>query len=536
MAKLESILTKYVKYLPIILILVFISLNMVGITWGIPEIWHPDAVLKNAVRALEGDWEFDTVNFDYPSLPKYIMYGLGWLVLEQGGDKGEIVLAVRFFALFLGSLIIYLTFKITQRLTVKTTPAFLAALLVVFSSELAQYARFEHNDIYATFFITWMTLILLRYQEGQNRLWIYLAFLTVGWAASSKYNAGALILVPPMVYWLIKKRKVFSEWLVTLETFFIGFTLAGIGYVMGTPRALFWMSRYFRGMLPALLNHALYARAPEDVTGLLGQWGVLIDAWGVGVFLLAAAAVIYYLVRVFRSEDKNSPFTIILLVMVVFDLPIMISFNYPSRFFLSFLPLVSVLIGAFVVEVYDFLVQGERKIYANLSLAVGGLVLIYSLLRVVAIGQIFINDARISAGEFLGTLKEDASIEYTLYPPNIDRKHFGTTINYPIYFIKFPDQEIPTSPFYDFNVGEAGIKDRNPYYLVIDSLSYARFFDPFRCELNQVDCDFFLRLMDGQTDYQLIAEFEYELPWYLPEVHTQFINPDIKVYENVGGE
>lgn len=535
MIKIETFLSKYAKFLPIILIFLFIILNSAGITWGIPQIWHPDAILKRVISTLAGEWEFDTVNFDYPSLPKYIMYGLGWLVLEQGGESGEIVLAVRYFALFLGSLIIWLTFKISQRMTGKTTPAVLAGLLVVFSSELAQYARFEHNDIYVAFFTIWMTLILLRYQKDNNRVWLYLTFLTVGWAASSKYNGGALILVPPLVYIIQQKKEVFTQWLITLETLFIGVTLTGAGYVMGTPRALFWMSRYFRGMLPALQAHAAYARAPGGLVGLWGQFQVLIKAWGLGVFILAVIAVIYYLVRIIRTKEINSPFTIIILILFVYDLPIMISYNYPSRFFLPFLPLISVLIGAFLVELYEHLIQNERKVWGNISLVIFGWVLLYSLLRVISVGQLFANDARIPAGELINTLQEGASIEYTLYPPNIDREYFGITINYPIYFIKFPGQEPPTSPYYDFNVGEAGIKERDPYYLVIDSLSYARFHEPFRCELNQADCNFFLRLLDGKTDYQLIAEFKYELPWYLPEVNTYFINPDIKVYEKVGG-
>lgn len=535
MIKIETFLSKYAKFLPIILIFLFIILNSAGITWGIPQIWHPDAILKRVVDALEGNWDFDTKNFDYPSLPKYIMYGLGWLALEQGGGHSEIVLIVRYFALFMGSLIIWLAFKISQRLTGKTTPALITGFLVVFSSELAQYARFEHNDIYVTFFVIWMVLILVRYQKDQNRLWLYLAFLTVGWAASSKYNAGALILVPPLVYWMQKKKDIFSEWLTSLEILFIGSALTGVGYVMGTPRALFWMSRYFRGMLPALKAHAAYARAPDALTGLWGQWQVLIDAWGLGVFLLGVSAVIFCLARIIRTKEINTPFTIILLVLFVYDLPIMISYNYPSRFFLPFLPLISVLIGAFLVELYEYFVKSERKLWGNISLVVFGWVLLYSFLRVISVGQLFANDARIPAAELLGTLQEGASIEYTLYPPNIDREYFGVTINYPIYFIKFPGQEPPTSPYYDFNVGEEGIKERDPFYLVIDSLSYERFYDPFRCELNQADCDFFLRLMDGQTEYQLIAEFEYRLPWYLPEVHTHFINPDIKVYEKVNG-
>jgi hypothetical protein len=45
---------------------------------------NPDELVHRVAKALIGRWEFDTTNFDYPSLPKYVMFGVGKLVYGIG--------------------------------------------------------------------------------------------------------------------------------------------------------------------------------------------------------------------------------------------------------------------------------------------------------------------------------------------------------------------------------------------------------------------------------------------------------------------
>ncbi|MDK1117346.1 MAG: hypothetical protein QGM50_01010, partial [Anaerolineae bacterium] len=61
--------------------------------------------------------------------------------------------------------------------------------------------------------------------------------------------------------------------------------------------------------------------------------------------------------------------------------------------------------------------------------------------------------------------------------------------------------------------------------------TYARFGNEFICETNPVECDFFTKLLAGETDLRLLASFEYRLPSFLPSLSLAAVNPVVKVYE-----
>ena len=90
----------------------------------------------------------------------------------------------------------------------------------------------------------------------------------------------------------------------------------------------------------------------------------------------------------------------------------------------------------------------------------------------------------------------------------------------------------PGKGYKKYNEGEAGLLSRGTDYLVVDNFTYDRFFTtPYYCETNPVECDFFQRLLAGESSYRLIAEFKYELPKFLPQMKISFVNPEIRVYE-----
>ena len=144
---------------------------------------------------------------------------------------------------------------------------------------------------------------------------------------------------------------------------------------------------------------------------------------------------------------------------------------------------------------------------------------------------LFKNDARIPAGEFIKTLEPGTHVEYTLYPPHVPENHFSIARNYPIYFTKYPGEDVPTNKPYKYNLGEAGLYERGADYLIVDSFTYKRFSNDYNCEANPVECDFFKKLLVGETSLRLLGEFEYSLPPYLPQIDLTFVNPEIKVYK-----
>lgn len=536
-ARIERIFSRYEWLIPLSLAVLFVLLTLPGIEWGLPDGWNPDELIQRVLKALQGQWVFDETNFDYPSLPKYAMFWLGRLIERWQLGETEIMLAARKLSVQLGAGVVVLSYAIARKLGASMRAATLGALLVLTNSELAQHARYAHNDIYLAFFVAlavWASIGILR--EGRSRGWLYVSAFIVGLAASSKYNGGIMLLLPIGLYLLWQGRAFWEDKRRILETLGLTGLFAFGGYALGTPKALFWMAFYFKRLIPALQNHALYGYRPDSQLGLLGQWSILPDVLGGGLAWAALLMLIVLLHSAWTCQqdgDKLGALKYLVLpsALLIYDLPIALAYNYPERFFL---PMVA-LIGAGIAVAGDNLwhwLADKGWIWLRWLGALGlAAILTYSLARTISVRLLFQNDARIAASEFLAGLPPADSIEYTLYPPSLDRDKFKRAHNYPIFFVKIPGQQVPQGKIYEFNTGSAGIEERGTQYLAIDSFTYDRFEDDFTCELNPLDCEFFRALLAGETVYKEIAFFKYRLPDWLPEWHLSFMNPDIRVFE-----
>lgn len=534
--KVSLFIKKREWLIPLVLGLAFVVITLPGIGWGLPDGWNPDELIQRVMKALHDEWVFDESNFDYPSLPKYAMFWLGHGVLGLGYGDAEVMWAARALSVVIGAGVVALTYALARRAGASIAGASLAAGLVLSSSEMAQQARYAHNDIYLTLFAVLVVWASLRFAQEERRGWFYLSCFFAGLAASSKYNGGALLLLPMMLYMLGRGKQLWREALPSAERLVLGTLAAGAGYALGTPRALLWMAFYFKRVIPALQAHASYGFQPGRNRGLVGQFGVLPKVFGEGLLLFGLAALIFLLVRGWKSYQHAGikaaiPGLVVPLAVVAYDLPIMFSYNYPERFFLPLVPLFAVIMAQAVEAAWDWLRERARPA-ARRGLAAGLVLLFgYSFLRLASVALLFQNDARIAAGDFLSALPHNGSVEYTLYPPHIDRSQFGRAHNFPIYFIKVPGDAVPEGKIYAFNTGATGIEERGTQYLVIDSFTARRFEDATTCELDPADCAFFHDLEAGEAGYELIASFSYELPDWLPEVRISFVNPEIMIYK-----
>jgi hypothetical protein len=366
--------------------------------------------------------------------------------------------------------------------------------------------------------------------------------MSVGMGASSKYNGTSLILVPVILYLFSQRGSFLKRPLRILETLFIGGALTFLGYAAGTPKSLFWMTYYFKRMIPALLHTGNYARQPDSLRGILGQYGSFANGVGLPLFILFAAAFLWTGYRVFQAyrlrntnwDPRATLLVIFLLSIVALDLPITISYNYPTRFFLPMMPIFAVLSTLFIEDLVQQVKIRENLFYQRvLGLGLGAIIL-FSFARNISVMLLFLNDARIPASEFINSLPLGTSLEHTFYPPAIPLEHFEREHNYPIFFIKTPGEKTPTNKNYVYNVGEAGLDDRLTDYLVVDNFTIDRLSDPYICQSIQVECDFFKQLASGRSDhYELIREFSYSLPPYLPPLRISFVNPIIRIYQRI---
>ena len=531
-------LNKYELLIPVAFFAAFLLMTIPGISWGAPGFWHPDELAQVVDRAIERGLGFDEKNFDYPSLPKYVMYGVGKVVYGLGLQTTDFIRATRLVSVILGGLIIALTYVMTRMAGGGIFAGVLAALFLLSCRDIAIYSRFAHGDPYLVFFVCLSVICLLRYRIVHHRMWLYGAFLGVGLATSSKYNGIGLLFAVLVVFLVSHRRLLFKDTFTFFETLFVGLILTCLGYAIGTPRSLLAMQFYFQGAIPAILRQSTYDRDPDTLTGLFGQWSVLRGALGVAVALLFLVALLWCglkIIRFYRDKPQEPNLKIdmvatLLLCVLALDLPIAVSYHYPPRFFLSILPPLSTLTGLFVEDLFHVFKRSGIRYLREVSIAALVIVIGYSFLRVIAVGLLFLNDNRIAAGKYLETLPMGTTIETTSSPPNIPPKHFSKQYLHLIYMKKFSGQPPPENAA-KYNQGEADVEKRQPDYLVVDSFTYEDFTPGNDCTDVQLECEFFQRLLAGDTNYQLIQRFDYKLPSYLPVTRATFVNPVILIFQ-----
>jgi hypothetical protein len=527
----------------IFLFALFLAVSIPGVKWGTPNLWNPDEMVWRADNALGGELIFDETepDFNYPSLPKYMMYGIGKITYGLGFSRSGFIVAARIFSALLGALSAVLIYQLAKLIGADARSAFLAGLLYIASGVGAENARFAHNDHYLQIFAILCVFFAVKYQFTKSRNWLYVSFLFVGLAASSKFTGGSLLLVPLIVFAVMNWNEARRDWAQTFKTAVVSAALCYGGYALGTPKSLFAPVYYFSNVIPALLKYPTYGFNSGSPIGLIGQWAVFQSAVGIFAYYVFIACLIWFAARLLlwklgkaAMEDKKAQAVFILILTVaIFDLPFLSSINYIPRYFIPFVPFLSVLGALFIRELLDFAENKKWNFAPPLiysALVVG---MIYSFLRLASISLLFMNDARMPAGEYVSALSDKSKIvEYTLYPPIIERKRFEKAYNYPIYFVKYPADVVPTGGRYEYNLGEAGLLLRDTDYLVADNFTYSRFETQSVCDTNPVECDFFRKLLANEIpSFRLIKEFSYALPPYLPQVTITAVNPEVRVYE-----
>ena len=537
-----SILERYEFIIPLLLFALFLVFTLPGISWGAPSTWHPDEVVVRSIKALHGEWKFSEINFNYPDLPQYVMFWLGKLILALGYSDTEILIASRVLSAVVAGLTILIVYLITRRAGSNIYVAGLSGLFLLCVSELANNGRFAHNDTYVTFFSTLAVFCLLEYNRTNQRGWLYASFFIVGMAASSKYTGGSLVLAPLTVYLFLQRKNLTKDWFSIGETLFISGALTFLGFALGTPKALTWMAFFFKRVFAALNWQVTWGRQDDSLRGIFGQYSLMENSLGAGLFLLFMLAFLWACYRIvwtvrrgsMNRTSREAVLTILLLSILALDLPIMISYNYQPRYFLTFMPLLAILAAFFIEAIYTWVKQFEKPVYSTALIVSLGVIVLYSFARLAGMALLFVNDSRISAGEFMKSLQPGSSLEHTNYPPTYADGFFEREHNYPLHFQMGADDTVPTDKPYEFNTAESGLLDRQTTYLIIDSYTADKFKNPHLCEQVQVECDFFKQLeTGGSAHYQLIAEFNYELPWYLPQVFVTYANPEIRIYERI---
>jgi hypothetical protein len=462
------------------------------------------------------------------------MYAIGKYIYSIGLGPGEtrtlFFSVCRWVSAFLGATSALLVYQCVRQLHRSTLAGVTAFLLAASSPLLAVNAHYAHNDIYQVFFSCIALTFLVRYLWLGQLRWFYAGVFAIGLAASSKYTGGILLIGAWLAYALMERR-----WKQLLGGLVLSSLVCYLGYALGTPLALLNPPYYFSNLLPALGFQRSFGQLGETSIGLFGQWGVLLQAFNpaalalFGVLLLAAILLSLRSWRQSRQDAMARIRLFLILSILLLDLPIAQSFNYQERFFLPMLPFLAVLSALVLEEVINWVKQDHWQAAAAVLVVTGGVILL-SAAYVVSITLLFKYEPRIAAGNFLrSSIVEGKSLEFTLYPPVIPEAYFKSAVAYPLFFKKAADWEITQ----DSDQGAAGIEIRKPDYLVVDSFTYLRYDIPDVCQTTPNDCAFFHNLLNNKTNYQLVKTFHYDIPRFLPQAETDFLNPTIKLYQRV---
>lgn len=543
--KLDDFFSRHEFLLPLIIFGLFLVASLPGIEWGAPSLWNPDELIRRPWSALRGDLIFDETepDWNYPSLPKYIMYAIGSITFGMGKSEFAFVVASRIFSTFLGALSGVVIYYLTKVIGSNKRVSFFAGILYIASGVAVANARFAHNDLYLQLFSILCIFFAIKYQQTKTLTWLFASFFSVGLAASSKYTGGSLILLPAFIFIFEYWTELRLRWLYVSKNLLLGGLISYLGYALGTPKALFAPIYYFTSVIPALQNYTQYGFNSGARIGLFGQWAVFESAVGAFAYYVFIFAFIWFATRLILWKTGRTSFenimpqgiATLLLAILIFDLPFMISINYIQRYFIPFVPFLAILGALFIYEGIKLSKKQNLNFLQPIVIVLLVIGLSYSSLRLVSTALLFMNDARIPATEYIATIRGyQKSIEFTLYPPNLDRRRFERAHNYPIYFVKYPNDVVPTGGRYEYNQGEQGLLERDTDYFVIDSYTYQRFYTDSICETNPIECDFFKRLIAGEVEsFRLIQKFEYDLPSYLPRVTVSAVNPDVLIFERV---
>lgn len=543
--KLVSFFSRYEFLIPLFIFFLFLAASLPGISWGAPALWNPDELVWRVDMALHGNMQFDVTepDFNYPSLPKYVMYAIGSVTYGLGYSAYAFIVAARMFSAVLGASAGILIYSLARMLGARKGIAALAGLFYVVSGIAAENGRFAHNDLYLQFFTILCVFFIIKYQRENLMYWLYLSFFMAGLAASCKYTGGSLIILPIIAFISMRWAEIRSRWHQMTGQLFLGGLVAYLGFGLGTPKAITAPVYYFSSVLPALRNLTNYGFNSGSPLGLFGQWGVFEAAVGIFCYYIFLLGYSWFAVRWLLWKFGKSSFKdglgqaigIFLLVIVIFDLPFMISINYIGRYFIPFIPFLTILAAFFVDEVIGLAQNRGLSFVRPLIMVVLTVGIAYSMLRLVSVALMFINDSRIAATEYIASIRGyQKSIEYTLYPPYIEKRRFMRAHNYPIYFVEWEGDTVPTGGRYEYNLGEEGLLERDTDYFVIDSFTYDRFYTESICATTPVECDFFIKLLNNEVkSFRLLKKFSYELPPYLPKVSLTAVNPVIHIFERV---
>ena len=231
-----------------------VILRVLGMRFGLPHtLARPDEDATVAIALKFFTRSFNPGFFDWPSLFMYVttvafvgyfQFGrlLGWFPYESrflaAATRNQAPLRVitRSLSAAAGVLTVATVYAIGRRLFDRTI-ALVGAFFLAVAALHVRDSHFGVTDVAATFLVTWSFLHTVAFaQTRRPRDWIASALLA-GAAASTKYNAG-LVVLPGLYAIVLGAAQAHEAWSLRVRRFVAYIALAIVAFFAGTPYAL----------------------------------------------------------------------------------------------------------------------------------------------------------------------------------------------------------------------------------------------------------------------------------------------------------
>ena len=371
------------------LLVVFIGLmiRLWGSDWGLPHPFHPDEgkLVKRALSFGKGD--LNPHFFVYPSLTMYVMffiygcyYVVGWLVghftspndliIEFAVNPQNFFLFIRWLSALLGTLTIWLTYLIGQKLYSRGV-GLLAAVFLTFNYLHVMYSHYLMTDVPATFMIMLTFWFSIGIAETARLKYYVTAGLCAGFAISVKYPA-CFISFSLLAAHLIAVRTHQDQVTLFSGRAWLAAALIPSAFIAGTPYSVLDGQTFLIDLLSAQSEGSRPLPIIEKAGILFFKNLPLV--LGVGVYVCSLAGMIRCLWRRGRTEVLLLSFP-----FVYFGCFLILMGGLRFRDLTPLLPFCALLVALFLVDTVGFFtrVLALRRAFAVALVAIATLVVIF---------------------------------------------------------------------------------------------------------------------------------------------------------------
>lgn len=368
-----------------VLVLTFF-LNIFGITWGLPSKWCIDEPVTDALKTIAaksilpmGDGFHPTFHYviliiflapvllflkvtGYPLDMVQKAASVSWINLSNVDPvfASLIYIVARISSALFAVLSIYLAYRIAKKIYSEMAGIYSALFLGVTMGFIAE-THMSKSTALLIFMILLTVFACINYYDRNTIKKYIVPFFCGGLTFATKYNGGIIIF--PLGYYLFKtltkerqleegKIKLFVNTLLLNKNFYVSLTVFLISFLLGFPRIVtnfFDYSKGFNYYRTHYVPQSPVSALPNFISGFLGYFLTLKDIFGMALFFLIIAGIIFSVIKI----KPSMPIKIILFMVIPYY--IFFSFNpklFEVKYIIPIVPFLVILSSGIVDNIF----------------------------------------------------------------------------------------------------------------------------------------------------------------------------------------